>query len=289
MGTPKGRKLNWLQLNLPEDLLVDASWLDRKGFSRALRRKYVAHGWLNRVARSLYRRPASSFAEQEQAGVSWEAVMVSLQTLLENPVAVGGRSALELQGFGHYLSASGPHEVHVYGRDQLPSWVAKLKLDSRLVFHSSRKLFDERVDPAWRRDSESKNQTQLSDVLRKAALLEQTVTRKDWRLVMSLPERAVLELLDEVPQHETFHQVDMLVDGLRNLSPRRLQRLLVGCRSVKVKRLFFWFAERHKHGWLKELDRKGVDLGTGKRMIVRGGKLDTKFNITVPGNLDAVV
>ena len=50
-----------------------------------------------------------------------------------------------------------------------------------------------------------------------------------------------------------------------------------------------WFAERHKHSWLKELDRKSVDLGKGKRMIVRGGKLDTKFNITVPGNLDAGV
>lgn len=129
----------------------------------------------------------------------------------------------------------------------------------------------------------------LSEALRKAALTEQSVTRKDWQLIMSLPERAVLEVLDEVPQRETFHQVDMLVDGLGNLSPRRLQSLLLGCCSVKVKRLFFWFAERHKHSWLKELDRKAVDLGKGKRMIVRGGKLDTKFNITIPGNLDAGV
>ena len=37
----------------------------------------------------------------------------------------------------------------------------------------------------------------------------------------------------------------------------------------------------------KGLDRKGIDLGQGKRMLVRGGKLDTKFNITVPENLDA--
>jgi len=129
----------------------------------------------------------------------------------------------------------------------------------------------------------------VSQAFRKVGLTEQSVTRKDWKLIMSLPERAVLELLDEVPRRETFHQVDMLVDGLRNLGPRRLQTLLVGCRSVKVKRLFFWFAERHKHSWLKELDRKAVDLGKGKRMIVRGGKLDTKFNITVPGNLDANV
>jgi len=104
---------------------------------------------------------------------------------------------------------------------------------------------------------------------------------------MSSPERAILELLDEVPQRETFHQADVLMEGLRNLSPRRLHTLLVECRSVKVKRLFLWFAERHKHAWLKGLDRKGIDLGRGKRMLVRGGKLDTRFNITVPENLDA--
>ena len=63
--------------------------------------------------------------------------------------------------------------------------------------------------------------------------------------------------------------------------------LLAECRSVKVKRLFLWFAERHNHAWLKGLDREGIDLGRGKRMLVRGGKLDTKFNITVPENLGA--
>ena len=103
---------------------------------------------------------------------------------------------------------------------------------------------------------------------------------------MSSPERAVLEWLDEVPRNETFHQADVLMDGLRNLSPRRLRKLLTNCRSVKVKRLFFWFAERHNHAWLNAIDREGIDLGKGKRMLVRGGTLDTKFNITVPENLD---
>lgn len=64
-----------------------------------------------------------------------------------------------------------------------------------------------------------------------------------------------------------------LMEGLRNLSPRRLHTLLVACRSVKVKRLFLWFAERHEHPWLEKMDRKKIDLGHGKRMLVRGGKL----------------
>jgi len=56
-----------------------------------------------------------------------------------------------------------------------------------------------------------------------------------------------------------------------------------------VKRLFLWFAERHNHAWLQKLDRSGIDLGKGKRMLVRGGKLDTKYNITVPENLDGSI
>ena len=79
------------------------------------------------------------------------------------------------------------------------------------------------------------------------------------------------------------------MEGLRNLSPRRLQGLLADCKSVKVKRLFFWFAERHNHAWLPKIDRSSIDLGKGKRMLVRGGKLDPTYNITVPEKMDASV
>jgi len=51
--------------------------------------------------------------------------------------------------------------------------------------------------------------------------------------------------------------------------------------------LFLWFAERHQHAWLNKLDRKGIDLGREKRMLVKGGKLDRKFNITFPESINA--
>src|SRR5947209_986781 len=113
----------------------------------------------------------------------------------------------------------------------------------------------------------------------------QTTYRPDGKSHVLVPHRAILELLDEVPEHETFHQADMLFEGLKTLSPRKLQPLLKACRSVKVKRLFFWFAERHQPPWLGSLDHQAIDLGKGKRMLVKGGKLDPKFQITVPESL----
>ncbi|MGA2435405.1 MAG: type IV toxin-antitoxin system AbiEi family antitoxin domain-containing protein [Bryobacteraceae bacterium] len=289
MGLQNYGKLNWLQLHLPEGLLVDAAWLQRQGYSSGLRSKYVAHGWLDQVVRGAYRRPPAKLRPpDEDEALRWEHVVISLQTLLECPLAVGGRTALELQGFAHYLTAAGPREIHLYGGETPPGWVSKLKLEAKLVFHNAEKLFKNGAVP---RQLDAQNATQAdrntnSDLARSGFVRQPWGTR-EWPLIMSSPERAILELLDEVPRHETFHQADVLMEGLSNLSPRKLHTMLVQCRSVKVKRLFLWFAERHNHAWLKRLDREGIDLGRGKRMLARGGKLNTKFSITVPEDLDA--
>lgn len=279
MGVQKHEKLNALQRSLPEGLLADAAWFEKKGYSGALRNKYVAHGWLDRVARGVYRRPAPQLPQEgAEKGVPWESVVISLQTLLNTKFVVGGRTALELQGFAHYLSSAPRREVHLYGTVKRPSWVLKLNLKSQFIFHNARRLFSN--DVTLDVDSEA------NDPLLRSSYVRQKWGKWDWPLVTSTPERAILELLDEVPERETFHQADMLFESLQNLSPRKLQPLLHACRSVKVKRLFLWFAERHRPSWLDALDRGGLNLGKGKRMLVKGGKLDPKFNITVPESLD---
>ncbi|MEM9388171.1 MAG: type IV toxin-antitoxin system AbiEi family antitoxin domain-containing protein [Pseudomonadota bacterium] len=104
---------------------------------------------------------------------------------------------------------------------------------------------------------------------------------------MSTAERAILELLDELPKHETFESVDVIMEGLHTLSPHRLQKLLEACSSIKVIRLFFLFAERHAHPWRKQLDETKFRLGSGKRVIATGGRLGRKYQITVPEALHA--
>lgn len=263
MTEQKDRKLNRLERTLPQGLLVDASWMERHGYSTSLRSQYVSAGWLIQPARGTFKRPLGE--------LSWQGVVVSLQRLLGSDFVVGGRTAIEAQGLGHYLSQTGPSTIHLYGTRPAPGWLAKLPLKQKFRVHRTQSLFKAHASPPGL----------------KSGTTREIPTTLDWPLTVSTPERA--ELLDQLPRYESFHQVDALSEGLRNLSPRRLQTLLNDCKSIKAKRLFFWFAERHQHSWLKQIDKSKVNLGTGKRMLVKGGKLDTKYLITIPDDLNAPV
>lgn len=214
--------------------------------------------------------------------MSWQQIVISLQTLLEQDLAVGGRTAIELHGYAHYLSQT-TSSVFLYGPKPPPTWLNGLSHTVRFVYRNDGRLFArERVST----DPHSLQPEPDSRATRPESLTVRPWGQWNWPLIISTPERAFLEMLDELPDHESFHQVDMLMEGLATLSPARLQKLLVDCRSVKVKRLFFFFAGRHRHAWLKRLDRKAVDLGQGKRVLVKGGRYDAKHQITVPRDLD---
>ncbi|MCP4272722.1 MAG: hypothetical protein GY781_12270 [Gammaproteobacteria bacterium] len=270
MSVQKRSKLNQLERILPEGLIVDASWLEQRGYYRSQRSQYVSAGWLEQPARGVFCRT--------RGVVSWEQVVISLQMLLEFPVSVGGRSALELQGYAHYLSQY-QKSIHLYCDKKLPTWVFKLDIEQTFIYHNRLRYFPEvKISPQALLLEEHQSESEIVD----GAMRVHRWGQWKWPLVMSTPERAYLELLDELPQKETFHMADVIMEGLVNLSPRRMQLLLESCNNVKVKRLFFFFAERHQHKWLGHIKCKNIDLGKGKRMLVKGGKLDTKYQITVP-------
>lgn len=277
--------LHRLEKSLPEGLVVDAAWLEELGISSNLRAYYVKRGWLEMITRSVYRR-------QPRGKLNWQQVVISLQTVLSKtqpPFIVGGRTSLELQGFAHYLSLKTTN-IHLYGPEKLPTWLNKLNLPQRFIYHNSKTLFHNEPitvglgSLAWNiADGTVRNLNRFQG----ESLTTLEWGQWDWPLTLSKPERAYLEMLDELPQRESFHQADMIMQSAANFSPRRLQKLLVDCDSVKVKRLFFFFADRHKHAWLKHLDKTTIDLGKGKRSLVRGGKLDPVYLITVPEDIDA--
>lgn len=273
--------LNRLVSSVPEGLLIDAAWLERHGYSAQLRHQYVASGWLEQLAHGVFRRPGGR--------LTWQQVMLSLQNLLDTaPLVIGGRTALDLQGYAHYLR-HGQTKIHLYGPKSPPAWLEKLKLDVKFSYHNDARLF--------RNEPVHKGISSLNWNLRTGEVTDLTVLHGgpppelgawDWPLTLSTPERAVLEWLDELPKRESFSEVDAMFDGLATLRPGRLQKLLSDCRSIKVKRLFFYFADRHKHAWRKQLDSSSFDLGKGKRHLVDGGVLDATYQITVPGELNGI-
>jgi len=281
MSIQRGEKLNSLQHLLPEGMVVDTAWLVKKGYSRALLSKYLAAGWLNQPSRGLYRRPGARSA--------WQHVIISLQMLMRQPISVGGLTALEEQGLGHYVRKRQQHDVHLYCEEKAPTWMGRVDPLVRYRTHNGRRLFNGN-DIAKSINALTKPLNEVSwqniDVAEiPIGLRAQRWGDRQWPIVMSSPERAIIEFLDELPSRQSFEHADDLFSGLTTLSPKRLQVLLEACRSVKAKRLFLWFAERYTHPWYKHLNLSKIDVGSGKRVVIKGGRLDTKYLITVPENL----
>lgn len=275
MSELKGGKLNHLGRLLPEGLLVDAAWLEAHGYSRALRSQYVSSGWLDSPVRGVYWRP--------RGVLRWEQVIISLQVLLGYPVSVGGRTALEMRGYSHYLYQA-QQAVHLYTDRKLPSWLSKLPDMPAFVVHNRSRFL-----PALSGYSDKLSLEPAGAQPRLPGVLDIDEWGPwRWSLVRSAPERAILELIDELPNSTSFDMVDKFMEGLVTLRPRKMQALLEEAQSVKVKRLFFFFADRHRPQWLDMIDRSKIDLGKGKRMIARGGKLDKAYQITVPEDMDAL-
>ncbi len=262
--------------------MVSAAWLKGRGYSSALCSKYVANGWLKQPARGAYSRPGAT--------TKWQHLIISLQSLMHQPVVVGGLSALELQRYGHYVRMGNEQHVFLYSEAQLAKWVNEIDPFVRFEHRNANKLFKEPFITRAVKDLPNPDALDPpSEGSRNVAggLTRYSWGEREWPMLISTPERAILEFLDGLPDQQSFQHGADLFTGLSNLSPRRLQQLLGQCRSVKVKRLFMWFAEQHQHAWLKHLDPSSIDLGSGKRVIAKAGRLDPKYQITVPEALDA--
>ena len=280
MGSQDKGKVNQLAGVLGEGLLATTSWLEQHRYSRPLLGKYVAGGWLESPARGVYRRPGPP--------LKWQHVVASLQLLHESYLHVGGKTALVQRGLGHYVQMGGKETILLYGPEVLPSWVGKLGLKARFAARPDAMFEALRA----RRDGkgvlrDSNDRPLDARKLDEMGLREVPWGAWDWKLVFSTEERAILELLQDVPARESVYEADVLMQGLVNLRPQRLMGLLKACASVKAKRLFLALAERHGHAWFKHLDESKLDLGSGKRMLMPGGKLHPKYLVTLPADLDA--
>lgn len=244
---------------MPEGLITTHKWLMENNFTRHAIDNLVKSNQLESISKGVYVRNANK--------LTWQSVVYSLQFILKTDLVVGGLTSLEMQGLSHYLSLSETKVVHLFGNDILPDWTTNLDLKIKFVRHTTNSLFDKNLL--------ENNQKQLFTI-------EREWDNENRKLIISSPERAYLEVLLNVPQKTTFEHADQLMQGLTTLSPRNLQKALESCKNIKVKRLFFWFADRQNYVWLDKINRESITLGSGNRMIIQGGKLDNKYKITVP-------
>ena len=265
MSRQRQSRLKPLLDKVPPGFLVDTRWLKAQGIDAKSIHDYVARGWLERIIRGVYRRPLPE-SVQVPTAVPWDSVLLSLQRIMEYDVHLGGVSALDLAGYAHYLHLGGAPHVHLYG-DAL-SWLKRLPSDAQMVVHRRTLFGDDR--------------TGIADADRDARESSQSVHVWRWPLKASSPERAVLEALDELSDDTGFENLDKVFESLTTLRPKQLMALLTVCRSVKVRRLFFVFADRHQHAWRKHLDADQVDFGSGPRALIKGGKLHPTYRIYVP-------
>lgn len=246
-------------------MLATKKWLAEQGLG--------SHALDNAVKTETLLLLATGVYSQYSRSLSWEGVIASMQrmeredTEIVPPVVVGGLSAIALSGLPQYLSLGSTPSIHLYAQGKLPSWLARLSLPVEFEGHRTIKLWPESLLKDTAFIKEHKWEAELPPVY------------------FSCPEKAMLELLMDLPDAVTFEHANELMQGMVNLSPRKLGALLKACNSVKVKRLFFWLAKRQNYRWFSKLNVTDYDLGSGKRVVAKGGKLDTNYLSTVPADM----
>ena len=250
---------------MPESAIVNREWLSRKGLSRHAVDNLAKSGVLHSLAHGVYVR--------EGGLPSWGDIVYYLQWVLRSDLTVGSLTALELQGQGHYLPVSGKTTVRLYGNDKLPSWINNLVPGVQFLRFPLSQLTGR---PHTLADQEL--------MLTATRLYSWRDTREGLR--MATAERAIFEVLTEVPRSISFEHAEALMQGLTTLSPRRMQQLLTACQNIKVNRLFYFLAEKNNFSWLSKIDRSAIDFGSGKRVVEKNGSLDPNYLITVPKRHD---
>ena len=259
MATEKHRKLMTLLNQHKPGSVYLPSWLEAQGISRDLQKYYLKAGWLESVGRGAYKRTTEQ--------VDWEGALYALQQQAGLKVHAGGLTALTKQGSNQYLRLGG-EQVFLFSplNVALPAWFKAYVWGVRIEHVKTGFLPDELG-------------------IGEAAKMGFVAPVSPFNLKISDPERAIMECLYLSPQKQSLVETSEIMDGLVNLRPKLVQQLLEQCRSIKVKRLFLYLAQRADHKWLQYVDMTHIELGRGDRSIVPNGVYVANYRISVPHEL----
>jgi hypothetical protein len=253
MSTNNTSKINKLLQSFPERTVLLASWLVRQGYSLDLQKRYRRSNWLESIGTGAMKRKGDN--------ITYEGALFAIQNQAKLTIHPGARTALALQGKAHYLELSAKSITLFSAQNEdLPSWFKNYPWGYSVHLYSTNFL------------PPNLGLTKLEI--------------KNFKLLVSGPARAMLESLYLVPRHHSLLECHEIMEGMNNLRPSKVQELLEQCKSVKVKRMFLYLAERCEHDWVKYIELGKIDLGSGKREIVKGGAYNAKYKITVNRELE---
>ena len=245
-------KINMALQSWPSGTVGLSVWLEQMGISRQLQRHYQTTGWLESIGYGAFKRAGDS--------LDWPGGLYAIQKQALMAIHVGARTALSLQGQAHYLELNAqvvqlfaPHKVN------LPTWFQQ---------------HDWKLQPELCHTNFLPVRVGLIDFKSKLFTVQ-----------VSGAARALMECLYLAPKQFDIVEAYQIMEGLATLRPATVQQLLEGCRSIKVKRLFLFMAEKAGHAWVKHIDVSKIAMGHGKRSLVKGGHYVPKYEITVPREL----
>jgi len=227
--TVRRNPIKELQTTLPRGVPFDIQAARSKGVSSALAWHYVGSGWLTRLERGVF-----MFANDE---LQRDACLKFLAKRIPG-LHVGGKTALAWRGVRHNLS---PREhLVLWGnvRRRLPEWFTS-RFPCRYV---SKSLFSSKLPDGFG--------------------LQSLPETPDGPLV-SVPERALLEMLSDVGVRQGVEEARNIMEGARSMRPEALAMLLKNCLRVKVTRLCVQWAGELNLDWAADA-RKVGKLGKGR-------------------------
>jgi hypothetical protein len=102
-----------------------------------------------------------------------------------------------------------------------------------------------------------------------------------FKIKVSCRELAILEYIENLNLANGLETAENYTESLLTLRDDVLQKVLEKNNSIKVKRVFLYLAEKVDLPSFKSLNLSKIELGKGKRVIVEGGQLNKKYQITV--------
>jgi hypothetical protein len=226
-------KLNSLYTRVSAGVPLTSERLAGLGISSNLAGQYAKAGWLTRLGQGVYARANDVLDEKRCLAV--------LQKNIEG-LHVGGKTALDWHGLRQYVARHPTLLLYGWEAANLPAWfTARFPAE----YHRKR-LFRETPD-------------QMLHVGLHA----------DTGALVSLPERALLEMLSEVGLRQPLQEARELVASSTTLRSKVMQQLLVHCTSVKTVRLCLQLGRELKLPWAKKLDATALPAGSKSAWVSR--------------------